>query len=221
MKVKIDKDGKKQTFNIINSWEDVTLDKWAELVAAHNGEQGKANEALSMLENLSDMPTNLIKQFSLTDVNSLLTKLADIQSRANSDLRNRFTLNDVEYGFHPNLQEITLGEWADLETCITDGMQENLAKIMAILYRPVLETKDNFYTIEAYDTSTKPMRIQEFKEMPASIVESALVFFWSFAKQLLLILPQYLVTKLKENTSQVKQSETQTKHFQNAGDGSE
>jgi|TARA_R110000824_G_scaffold13966_2_gene60028 hypothetical protein len=219
MEVKINKDGKDQKFNIIDSWEDVTLEKWAELVAAHKGGTGKANEALATIQNLSDMPKQLIEQFSLEDVLGLLSRLSDIQSRAKSDLRNKFTLNEVEYGFHPNLEEITLGEWADLETCITDGVNDNLAKIMAILYRPITETKDSFYTIEAYNTTTKPMRVQEFKKMPAELVESALVFFWSFVSRLFPLFKLCLTEQLKKNLNLVAASETQTKHFQNAGAG--
>ena len=220
MKVKIDKAGKSQSYNIIDSWEDVTLEKWAKLVSAHNGGNGKANEALATIQNLSDMPKQLIEQFSLTDVTNLLARLSDIQSRAKSDLRNKFTLNEVEYGFHPNLEEITLGEWADLETCITDGVNDNMAKIMAILYRPITEKKESFYTIEAYDTSTKPMRIQEFKNMPAELVESALVFFWSFVSRLFPLFKLCLTEALKTNLNQVVQSETQMKLSQNDGDGS-
>tara|TARA_R110000744_G_scaffold86348_1_gene168708 strand:- start:5687 stop:6352 length:666 start_codon:yes stop_codon:yes gene_type:complete len=219
MKVKINKDGIDTNFNLIDSWEDVTLEKWARLVDAHKGGNGKANEALATIENLSDIPKQLIEQFSLNDITSILSKLSDIQSRAKSDLRNRFTLNDVEYGFHPNLEDITLGEWADLETCITDGVNDNLAKIMAILYRPVTETKDSFYTIEAYDTTTKPMRIQEFKKMPAELVESALVFFWIFVSRLYPHFRLCLTEQLKKNLNQVVQSGTTMKHSQNAGDG--
>tara|TARA_R110000787_G_scaffold156160_1_gene270048 strand:- start:14147 stop:14764 length:618 start_codon:yes stop_codon:yes gene_type:complete len=200
MQVKIKQEGGKETYNIINSWEDVTLEKWAALVSAHKSGSGKANEALSTIQHLSDIPKNLIEQFSLNDVGVLLKKLADIQSRAKSELRNKFTLNNVEYGFHPNLEDITLGEWADLETCITDGMQENLSKIMAILYRPIIETKDQFYTIEKYDLDTRALRIQDFKEMPAEIVESALIFFWNFANVLLKALPSFLTDRLRKAT---------------------
>jgi hypothetical protein len=207
MKVKIDKDGKKQSYNIIDSWEDVTLESWSRLVAAHNGDKGKANEALATLQNLSDIPNDLIEQFSLQDVATLLSKLADIQARASTDLTNKFTLEGIEYGFHPDLEAITLGEWADLESCITDGVQANLAKIMSILYRPVIETKENFYTIEAYDPATKPMRIQAFKKMSAPLVESALVFFWTFVSKLYPLFKWYLTLQLKRKTSQGTRSE--------------
>ena len=43
MKVKIKKEGKQETFNLIDSWSDVTLEKWAELIALE--ETTKSEEA--------------------------------------------------------------------------------------------------------------------------------------------------------------------------------
>lgn len=203
MKVNINNDaGNKQSFNIISSWEDVTLEKWAELIADNKKYEGrKAKDAISTIKHLSDLPENLIKQFSLEDVNRILKRIADIQSRANSNLINKITINKKEYGFHPNLEEITLGEWADIESCITNGISDNLHKIMAILYRPITETKGQYYTIESYNSESKKMREQEFKLMSAEQVQSALVFFWTFANELLKLLPLYLTDKMREMTS--------------------
>ena len=33
-------------------------------------------------------------------------------------------VNDIEYGFHPNLEEITLGEYADIEPYLKNGRSE-------------------------------------------------------------------------------------------------
>jgi hypothetical protein len=200
MKINITKNGEKQSYNIINSWEDVTLESWAALIAGNTTNSGKAGEAITSLTALSDMPARLIKELSLDDISKLMKMLADIQARANSELVNKITVNKIEYGFHPNLEEITLGEYADLETCISDGIGNNLHKIMAILYRPITETKNNFYTIEAYDADTKKLREQEFKTMPAEQVQSALVFFWTFVEQLSKILPLFLTMRLKAAT---------------------
>jgi len=201
MKVNITKDGQENSYNIIDSWEDVTLESWAQLVAAAKGQKGKAQEAIEQVKALSDMPANIIRELSLDDISKLMKKLADIQSRANSKLQNKITVNGKEYGFHPNLEEITLGEYADLEHCIKDGMENNLHKIMAILYRPITVTKGNYYMIEAYDLESKKIREQEFKTMPAEQVQSGLVFFWTFVKELLKILPLFLTEKLKQATT--------------------
>lgn len=201
MKVNIKKEGKTHSHNIINSWEDVTLDKWAQLVASTKKAKGKAAEAVASITALSDMPKDLISELSLFDVATLMSKLADIQSRASSDLKNEITVDGKTYGYHPNLSEITLGEYADIERCITDGVEDNLVEVMAILYRPIVERKGRFYTIEKYDTESKKLREQDFKNMPAETVESALVFFWTFVNELLKTLPLYLTERLKTVTS--------------------
>ena len=200
MKLNIKKDGKQSTYTIIDSWEDVTLESWAELITASKGASGKAQEAVASLTTLSDMPARLIKELSLDDVAKLMKKLADIQARANSQLHNKITVNGKDYGFHPNLEEITLGEYADLESCISDGLNDNMHKEMAILYRPIIETKGNFYVIEAYDVESKRIREQEFKTMQAEQVQAALVFFWSFVKALSKALPLFLTERLKQAT---------------------
>ena len=201
MKVNVKKEGGTQEYHIINDWSDVTLEKWATLIAGQKVAKGKAAEAISNITSLSDMPANILKELSLADVSKLMAKLADIQSRAKSELVNKITVNGKEYGFHPNLEEITLGEWADLEHCIEQGLQDNMHKIVAILYRPIKETKGNWYSIEPYEVESKRVREQEFKAMGAAEVESALLFFWTFVRELLNLLPLFLTEKLKAATS--------------------
>jgi hypothetical protein len=202
MKININKNGEKKSYKIISSWEDVTLEKWATLVAASKGAKGKkAAEAIANITNLSDIPDKLLKQLSLKDVANLMEKLADIQSRANTQLVNKIKVDGKEYGFHPNLEEITLGEYADIENCISEGIENTLNRIMAVLYRPITSTQGRYYTIEAYDVTTKKEREQIFKAMPAATVESALLFFWTFVSELLKILPLYTTEKLKAATS--------------------
>ena len=130
-----------------------------------------------------------------------MSKLADIQSRANSNLKNKIEVEGKTYGYHPNLEAITIGEYADIESCISDGIENNLPEIMAILYRPITDSKDNWYDIEPYDIDSKKKREQIFKRMPAETVESALVFFWIFVSSLLSVLPQYLQERMRAVTS--------------------
>ena len=59
-----------------------------------------------------------------------------------------FKLNNIEYGFHPQLDDLTLGEYIDLDTFIGDW--ENIEKAMAVLYRPVVNKIKDKYTIEEY-----------------------------------------------------------------------
>ena len=137
MQVNIKKDGKRNTYNLIKSWDDVTLEKWAKLIDGNN--KSKTQEALDTITMLSDIPRKLVKELSINDVSNILNRVAELQNKASSRLKKIVKVDGVEYGFHPDLSEITLGEYADIETYIQNGIDKNLPKIMAVLYRPVVE----------------------------------------------------------------------------------
>ena len=52
---------------------------------------------------------------------------------------------------HPDLSEITLGEYADIESLIKEGIQKNMPEVMAVLFRKIIDKNGEAYTIEAYD----------------------------------------------------------------------
>ena len=191
MQIKINKEGKKTNYNLIKSWNDVTLDKWVKLISKK--EKTKSQEALDTISILSDIPKKVINELSVEDIAVILKRIAYLQEKDNSKLKKIFKLNDIEYGFHPNLEEITLGEYADIETYLKNGIENNLTKLMAVLYRPVTERDGDNYSIEAYGTSNSRMRAEKFKKMKAADVNSSLVFFWTFVKELSTILPSYLM----------------------------
>ncbi len=212
MKVKIKKEGKQETFNLIDSWSDVTLEKWAELVALE--ETTKSEEAFETITSMSDIPRKLVSQLSLSDVVGIMGKISELQAKADTTLKNLIEIDGIEYGFHPDLSDITLGEFADLEFMIKDGIENNLPEIMAILYRPITERKGKNYTIQAYDGALR-LRAEEMKQMKAEDVQGALVFFWHFVKKLLLTMPSYLM----EQTEKIVE-ETQMRTLQTSGLGS-
>jgi hypothetical protein len=74
-------------------------------------------------------------------------------------------------------------------------VKKHLPELMAILYRPVLEKKNDIYTIEAYDGDIS-IRSEEMKKMSAEQVQSALVFFYNFVSELLKILLSYLMEQI-------------------------
>ena len=200
MKIKINKEGKTKKFKLISRWEDVTLEKWVKLINFNEGTKSK--EALETVAELSNIPKKLIKQLSLKDVAVIMSKVAQVQAEQSSSLKRVIEVNGKRYGFHPNLDDITLGEYADIEAFIKNGIEHNLPEMMAVLYRPIVEeTKNGIYTIEPYDGNIS-IRAEEMKKMAAEQVQSALVFFCHLGKELLKILPLFLTEKLKGTQKQ-------------------
>ena len=204
MQITITKENKKRKYNVIRSWNDVTLDKWAKLITSKT--KTKSKEAIETIKLLSDIPEKILKQ--------LMKYLSKLQAEENTVFNRIIEIDNKEYGFHPNLELITLGEYADIENYIDSGLQDNLDKVMSVLYRPITEKKNNSYSIEAYDGTKAEVRAEIFKSMKARDVHNSLVFFWILGKELLIRLPSFLI---KLQTKAVEQ--VQKNNLQESGDG--
>jgi len=199
MKVEIEQEGKVKNFKLINSWEDVNLEKWLKLLEFSKEAKGK--EAEKTIAALSNIPNKLIKKLAIRDVVVIMGKIAAMQHKGNDKLKKIVTIEGKEYGFHPDLNEITLGEYADLEQFIKNDIDKCLPEIVAILFRPVTKRENDRYEIEAYDGRIN-VRAELMKKMSAQQVQNALVFFYGFGKILLKHLEWYLTEVQKETKQQ-------------------
>ena len=193
MKVKVKKEGKKKTYKIVDSWEEVTLEKWVQLVLGKK--KSKTEEVKETIKALSTLPIKLVEEMSLSDVAAIFERLSKLQVKG--ELKKVFEIDGKEYGFLPDLDEITLGEWADLEHYIKDGLEKNIHKIMAVLFRPVTSKEGKMYSVQAYKDGRE--RAEKFKKkMNAAQVQQSLVFFWTLGKEFSTILPSFLVERMKK-----------------------
>ena len=196
MKVKIKKQGKVKEFKLISKWSDVTMERWLKLIDFKEGT--KTKEAEETIAALSNIPKDLIKQLELKDIAIIMERVAAMQQEQDSSLKGIIEVEGKRYGFHPDLNSMTLGEWSDIETFIKDGIEKNMPQVMAVLYRPIVEeTESGVYTIEAYDGDIA-IRTEEMKKMSAEQVQSSLFFFKNLGKELSMTLPLYLMERLKE-----------------------
>ena len=193
MKVKVKKEGKLKTYKIVDSWKDVTLEKWQQLTLGKK--KSKTKEAKETIKALSTLPIKLVEEMSLSDVAAIFEKLSNLQVKGK--LKKVFEIDGIEYGFLPDLDEITLGEWADIEHYIKDGIDKNMHKIMAVLFRPITSKEGKMYSVQAYKDGRE--RAEKFrKKMNAEQVQQSLVFFWNLGNELLTTLPLFLMEKMNK-----------------------
>ena len=201
MKVKINKEGKAKEFKLIDKWEDVTIETYSKLMTFTDGT--KSSEALETITELSNIHKELLNQLELKHIVLMLEKLSYLQSQEDTTLKNIIEIDGVRYGFHPDFDEMTLGEYADIESFIKSGSEKHLPEIMAVLYRPIKEEIDGVYTIEAYDGNIK-IRTEIIRKMSATQVHSALVFFYHFSNVLLTTLQLSLIQLLQGMKTQLQ-----------------
>jgi len=113
----------------------------------------------------------------------------------------RFELNGVKYGFIPNLEDLSLGEYIDLETYLKD--QKNLHKVAAVMYRPIVKQYKELYDIESYSSDLKAQELM--KQAPIGVISQAVVFFYNIVNELLMDSPRYLEKQVKEAQEIIQQ----------------
>ena len=146
----------------------------------------------------------LLKVSDAQDISNILTELFE----GKPSLVTKFKINKVEYGFQPQLDDISLGEYIDLDTFIGDW--ENMEKAMNVLYRPVLVKLKDKYSIEEYRVETS----EALLDMPMDAVLSSIFFFWNLGLDLSTTMMNYLETET-EGTEAL----TQFLNSQANGDG--
>jgi hypothetical protein len=136
------------------------------------------------------------------DVGDYDTTIKQINKALDLDVafENRFTLNGIEYGIIPKLDEFSAGEYIDLSSYGTSPA--TLHKVMAVLFRPVI-LSDAFgnYEIESYTANSDYAEIM--KQAPMNIVNGMLVFFCLLSSELQIHTLKYIasvqeVLKLKQ-----------------------
>ena len=118
-----------------------------------------------------------------------------------------FKLLNVDMGFIPSLERISLGEYIDVENNIVDW--QTMHKAMAVLYRPVNFKSREKYTVAPYEPSDEVSELM--KEMPLDVAMSSMVFFYDLGMELLKAIPTFIQKNLtEEQTYLLKQTLAQS-----------
>ena len=124
------------------------------------------------------------------DINKLLLQQPSLVST--------FKMNGIEYGFVPDLDNMTLGEYIDIDTYT--GEYDNIEIAMNVLYRPIIKKIKNKYIIEDYNPENKDKML----DMPMDAVVGSLFFFLNLGLELSEITLNYLTNPKKIHLEEYK-----------------
>lgn len=144
----------KETLSVIipTEWKDITLKKWLGLqkdLEDYTGDDEAQTQLL--LWHLCGLDIDVVKRLPQQKYNELKVKLNNFQQPDSLPLQRFVTIDGVEYGFEPNLSNMTYAAYADLTQWESVGIDKNWGKVMDILYRPVVDKKGENYSIKHYD----------------------------------------------------------------------
>ena len=148
--------------------------------------------AMKMLEIFCDIPAKYIYDYKIKDI----TKVTDVLTKMFEErpqLVKTFKIGDTELGFIPNLEEMTFGEYIDLDTYIGDW--DNIQKAMGVLYRPITAKIKDRYQIQKYQGDNYE---DAMLNTPMDAVLSSVVFFYDLGIDLRNGIMDYLTEPEKE-----------------------
>ena len=160
----------KVEINVPDNLSEIRLEQYQKFVKLYTGEVTEEFLALKMLEIFCGVKLSEAYQMRFKDVDGVVDLLSTLLNEK-PNLIQRFTMNGVEYGFIPNLDDMSFGEYIDLDTYIGDW--QNIHRAMAVLYRPIKDKKGERYNIVQYEI----VDAEVYKQMPLDAVISSVLFF--------------------------------------------
>ena len=154
-------------------WSDLSLGELQVIMTADNPLEKISICSGYSVEKFRAMPQKLI-QAATAHLDNLLTQETARHEKV-------VEIDGKRFGFIPNWDEFTAGEWIDIEAYLED-FWANAHKIMALLYREVTYELGEKYEVKKYTAKEDPTI---FEEVPADLVSGMLLFFWTTRNRLL------------------------------------
>lgn len=205
----------KFTLEVPQELSAITLQQYQKYLKVMEGNEDAEDTEfinLKVLEIFCGVTMKEAYKLPLAEFSFIINHIVEI-FKEDTPLQRDFTLTDpkgdsVTFGFIPKLDDISLGEFIDLDNYIGDWQE--IHKAMAVLYRPITFRKGDLYLIEEYEGSDKYAEVM--KDAPVNVALGAVVFFYRLGN----VLSSYLLDSL---TQKLKTDKQLTKDLEQSGDG--
>ena len=163
--------------NVPTSLSEVTLGQYQKfLKIAEDNPEGNFLNA-KMIEIFCGIPLSDSYKLKMSSVIAIIDILNELLSQTPKRVE-QFTMNDVQYGFIPDLDEMSLGEYVDLDGSASDWNNMHIA--MNVLYRRIKIRKSGKYNIVDYNVENP----EKMKDMPLDAAIGSLFFFYNLGMEL-------------------------------------
>ena len=169
-----------------NSLADITLGQYQKFVKISESNTDEKFISIKMLEIFCKLKLETIMTMKATSIKTVTATLTEMFN-AKQDLKHIFRMDGIQYGFIPNLEDMTFGEYVDLDSNISDFQE--IHKAMAVLYRPIEKKFKGQYTIKPYEAKEADF----MKAMPMDVVFGSMIFFYHLGSDLSKVMMDYLL----------------------------
>ncbi len=180
--------------------EDVTLHQYQRFLKIQESTNDDNVLGMKMIEIFCNVSPEIVKGLKVNDAYAIVEMLKNIMTQK-SDLQRVIRVRGIRYGFIPNLDEMTFGEYVDLDTYLTSW--DNMHKAMSVLYRPIERQEKDLYNIKEYEAKLD----DNLLHMPMDAVMGSILFFYHLGNDLSQTMITYLTEKQENQLVQYINSE--------------
>jgi hypothetical protein len=203
----------KLEINVPTSLNEISLKSYQEFLKVQQSSNDEEFIAQKMVQIFCGIELKDIVKMKLTSLNELIAHFTKLFSEK-PKFQPTFKIGSQEFGFITNLEEISFGEYVDLENNLQKWETYHIA--MSVLYRPIkLKFKDK-YEIVDYNPMTEMHDLMKFT--PVDIAISSSVFFWNLGSELLTATLTYLEQEITKNPK-IQTTLAKQLNLQNNGGG--
>ena len=199
--------------NVPTSLNEINLKRYQAFIAMQEKSNDEEFIAQKMIEIFCDITLKDIVKIKLTSLNELIGHFTNLFAEK-PKFQPTFKIKNIEFGFIPELEEITFGEYVDVDSSLNNW--QTFHKAMAVLYRPIKRRIGEKYEIEDYNPNPDMQDLMRFA--PLDVCIAASLFFWNLEKELLPVTLNYLEKEIKKNPEALMTFQKQL-NLQNSGDG--
>ena len=163
---------------------EVSLKQYQKFLKIQDSNQDSYFLQCKMIEIFCNLDAKTVRLLKLSDADKVVEVINNM-FEAKPTLTRTFKIAGVEYGLIPDLDEMSLGEYIDLDTYLGDW--ENMQIAMNVLYRPIKNKIKDKYSIKEYDVESK----DALKEIPLDIVLGAIFFLYNLGIELSQVMMDY------------------------------
>jgi hypothetical protein len=173
--------------NVPSTLNEIPLKHYQDFLNVQKNSSDEEFVAQKMVEIFCGIRLIEVAKIKLTSLNELIAHFTTLFSQV-PKFTPTFKIGDIEFGFIPELEEISFGEYVDLDSHLQSW--DNFHKAMSVLYRPIKTRKGEKYDIKDYDPSVDMQELMKFA--PLDICIAASLFFWTLESDLLQATLNYL-----------------------------
>ena len=167
-----------------------------------------AKNDIERLVAVSNLNKEQAEQIPFQHLPVLLGAFEDTLANESAKFFETITIKDKDFGFIPDLYDISMGEYADISTWASD-VNANIVKIMGTLYRPIDKRVGKKYTIVPHSKQNRELVEEYVEQMTLEQFNGAMLFFSTLLTELNNTSLDYLETEVKKLTKEMEQLTTE------------